>query len=42
MPEIVWRILSPEEGEEGAEADHNKKARGYAVTPFDPDRILAE
>jgi len=25
-----------------AEADHNKKARGYPVTPFDPDRIHAE
>ena len=25
-----------------AEADHNKKARGYPVTPFDPYRIHAE
>jgi transposase len=25
-----------------AEADHNKKARSYPVTPFDPDRIHAE
>jgi hypothetical protein len=25
-----------------ASADENKKARGYPVTPFDPDRIHAE